>query len=349
MAGPDARRTIDLAAGRHFVGRARTCDVVIDDPSLEAHHVVVTIDPAAGGGFASCAVAQLTGRFAIEIGEAPGGAVVVGLGATRFEIGPASTRAAVPRSLRHETGTSATIGLALPTELDDAVDRTALPDLGNQGGVGSRPAGEPALVGLDVFDRRSGVDRGGRLRVIGIVDGSADRCQARAIMRSVVVDASTIRPSGRTVATAFAMDVALGIEDLFPSPIPGDETILFVTDRPGMVRGPKSPVPAWIAGGRDVTVLVAVERPDAPVLSAGHAVLELGPRWRARWTADTSQPADLIRVHAAGMSAPTARAVALAGRRSGSPRVPCAAGGGDGGAPARWHHPGDTGRSSLRR
>ena len=47
-AGPDAGWEIELRAGRHLVGRARHCAVVIDDPAVEPYHVLLTIDHEGG-------------------------------------------------------------------------------------------------------------------------------------------------------------------------------------------------------------------------------------------------------------------------------------------------------------
>ena len=41
--------------------------------------------------------------------------------------------------------------------------------------------------------------------------------------------------------------------------------------------------------------------PDDPALEDCIAMLELGARWRARWTPDISQPHHVVRLHAAGM------------------------------------------------
>ena len=43
-AGPDAGRWMELHPGRHLLGRDRRCAVVVDDPAVEAHHVLLDID-----------------------------------------------------------------------------------------------------------------------------------------------------------------------------------------------------------------------------------------------------------------------------------------------------------------
>jgi hypothetical protein len=61
-AGPDAGWTADLPPGRHLLGRAPHCDVVIDDPALEMNHLLLEIDDQG-----RVAVVQLAGRTSIAI------------------------------------------------------------------------------------------------------------------------------------------------------------------------------------------------------------------------------------------------------------------------------------------
>ena len=60
-AGPDTGWWAELKTGRHLVGRSRHCAVVIDDPSVEPYHVLLTIDEEGLG------VVQLAGRTPIAI------------------------------------------------------------------------------------------------------------------------------------------------------------------------------------------------------------------------------------------------------------------------------------------
>jgi S-DNA-T family DNA segregation ATPase FtsK/SpoIIIE len=60
-AGPDSTARVELAPGRHVVGRAASADVRIDDPDLELHHLVVDVDPAG-----RTAIVQLAGRSPVR-------------------------------------------------------------------------------------------------------------------------------------------------------------------------------------------------------------------------------------------------------------------------------------------
>ena len=79
-AGPDAGWEIELEAGRHLVGRAWHCAVVIDDPSVEAHHVLLEIDCEGGVD-----VVQLAGRAPVAIAASH-----IDLGDSRLELGSGS-------------------------------------------------------------------------------------------------------------------------------------------------------------------------------------------------------------------------------------------------------------------
>ena len=45
VAGPDAGREIELAAGTSVVGRSRAVDVVLDDPAVASRQAVLSVDP----------------------------------------------------------------------------------------------------------------------------------------------------------------------------------------------------------------------------------------------------------------------------------------------------------------
>ena len=45
-AGPDSGWGMELSPGRHLIGRARHCGVVIDDPAIEANHLLLDVDHA---------------------------------------------------------------------------------------------------------------------------------------------------------------------------------------------------------------------------------------------------------------------------------------------------------------
>lgn len=94
QAGPDAGRAVDLAPGRHVLGRARSAQVPVADPALEPHHLMVIV-----GAGRQVEVVQLSGRLAITVDGAPHVAgpvragAVLEAGATRVQLGTAEASA----------------------------------------------------------------------------------------------------------------------------------------------------------------------------------------------------------------------------------------------------------------
>jgi hypothetical protein len=66
VAGPDAGRRVVLDHGRHLVGRAPWCSLAIEDPAVEAHHLLLAV--AEDGGIA---LLQLAGRVAALVDGEP--------------------------------------------------------------------------------------------------------------------------------------------------------------------------------------------------------------------------------------------------------------------------------------
>jgi hypothetical protein len=194
-AGPDAGWEIELEAGRHLVGRARHCTVVIDDPAVEPYHVLLTIEHEGGVD-----VVQLAGRTPVASAVSH-----IDVGDSRLDLGSPSQM------------TGLVLGVTVPDPLD--------------GG-----GGEPVLLEVDA---------------LGIVDVHPELARGLAIVRSLHAQAAS---QGLTV-------------------------------------------PAFV-----ITV------PDDPALEDCTAMLELGARWRARWTPDVSRPERSIRLHAAGMPSRSCRA-----------------------------------------
>jgi hypothetical protein len=194
-AGPDAGWEIELEAGRHLVGRARHCTVVIDDPAVEPYHVLLTIEHEGGVD-----VVQLAGRTPVASAVSR-----IDVGDSRLDLGSPSQM------------TGLVLGVTVPDPLD--------------GG-----GGEPVLLEVDA---------------LGIVDVHPELARGLAIVRLLHAQAAS---QGLTV-------------------------------------------PAFV-----ITV------PDDPALEDCTAMLELGARWRARWTPDVSRPEHSIRLHAAGMPNRSCRA-----------------------------------------
>ena len=186
-AGPDAGWCVDLEAGRHLVGRARHCAVVIDDPAIEPYHVLLNVDERGG-----IDVVQLAGRTPVATCASH-----IDVGDSRLDFG----------SRPHVTGLL--LGVTVPDGLD-------------------RGGGEPVVIDVDT---------------LAIADPDPELARGEAIFRS-------LHAQGLTVSACV------------------------------------------------ITV------PDDPSLDGCTAILELGARWRARWTPDVSQPERSVRLHAAGRAKP---------------------------------------------
>ena len=271
-AGPDAGRHVELAAGSHLLGRARHCSLRVDDPALEAHHLVIDI-----GDDGSVEVAQLAGRAPVMVdGNCAEGraaaARVVEVGDSRLELGrdaspidPPSVEpialadctdpvrvlseaARVRRDLHLRRASSSAVSLGvgalrLPIDLVDDGAALAL-DVQALLTRAEWHDGLPVLIELDAT------------RVIGLVDDHPDHPRARAVARSLTHQTR----SGHHLAADAQPD--------------GDQN----------------------------GVELVVAAPGDAGLERCDALLEIGARWRARWTPDVSRPDQLIRLHAAGLA-----------------------------------------------
>ena len=191
-AGPDAGWEIELGAGRHLVGRTRHCDVVIQDPAVEPHHVLLTIDEQG-----RLDIVQLAGRMPLAMGCAA--ASYVDVGDSRLDLRPRRPASAL------------VLGVTVPDSL---------------GGGG----GEPVVLGVDS---------------LAIVDDHPELARGHAIVRSLRSQA----------------------------------------ERHGLTA------PAHL-----------ITAPDDPALEGSPSILEIGARWRGRWTPDVSQPQYSVRLHGAGLA-----------------------------------------------
>jgi hypothetical protein len=59
--GPDAGRSVELPLGGHLVGRAGTCALTIDDPTVEAHHALLEVSEH------GVEIVQLAGRLPVRV------------------------------------------------------------------------------------------------------------------------------------------------------------------------------------------------------------------------------------------------------------------------------------------
>ena len=104
--GPDTGRTIQLAPGRHLVGRAAQAAVRCDDPVLEPHHLVLDI-----GGDGTARATQLTGR--IPVRRADGEPITPGMqlaAGTVLELGSSTLSLHTDRHVPHGAATVLTDG-----------------------------------------------------------------------------------------------------------------------------------------------------------------------------------------------------------------------------------------------
>ena len=303
VAGPDAGRLVGVVPGRHLVGRAPGCRVVIDDPSVESHHAVLTVGVSGG-----LCLAQVAGRSPVLVDGRPvGDGVVLGPGAA-IEIGDSLVvrrdARADPELRRIEPARpgcgSVVLGsgtVRVPIAGCDPHD--AVPhDL------------QVALDRLEVRHRHSvSADLAKAARVaVGLtaVQGDSASVAARAgVLSSIVAQLAAdpvacrwpvVHAPARGWCGAVAADV---------------ERVVLVTDRAApLIDGGQ--VDRLVDLGVAVTVLLLVG-PCSPAVGRCASVLHLGARWRARWivdTADSADPLGTVRLHVRG--ARPARPAALA-------------------------------------
>jgi Inner membrane component of T3SS, cytoplasmic domain len=305
VAGPDAGRLVGLAPGRHLVGRAAGCRVVIDDPAVESHHAVVTVGAAGGLHLAQVAGRRpvlvdgrpvgdgtvLGPRAAIEIGDTlivrrdalgtPGARrpELARLGGGRVVLGVGTVRLPLP-GRRPE--------VAVAHDVQVAIDRLELHHR------------HPVLADLAAAD---GV-------VIGPTATAGDPGALAArdgVLASIVAQLTADPVSCR-------WPVLHGRRSSAPDQVdPASERVLLVTGHaaPLVELGLADRL---LASGVAVTALLLVD-PASPALRRCTSVLHLGARWRARWVADTAETADplaVVRLHVRGVRAAHATATAAA-------------------------------------
>ena len=156
--GPAAGTTTTIGRGRHVVGRSRAAAVVVADPAVELHHLLLDVDDAG-----TVRAVQLTGRVPCRVDGAPleaGGTdiprgAIVTVGASRLRVGERSrpAPASPPPSAPDEP-------LVLPVAIDRRRDRVvATAPLVVAGLAAVGPARERTGAGRR---RRAGARRGHR-------------------------------------------------------------------------------------------------------------------------------------------------------------------------------------------
>jgi hypothetical protein len=256
-AGPDAGRHVELAAGTHLLGRAPHCDLRIDDPALEAHHLLIDVSEDGVVG-----VTQLAGRAPVVLdglcydGRATVGRIVE-IGESRLELVTEAPVEDVPAP-------------PPPVALVDCADPVqALCDA--------------ARIRRAVYMRRSrdAVSLGvGTVRLpIELVDGEV----ANALPLEL-----------------HALSARAEWHDGLPVLLDADRhtVIGLVDDFPGQPRARAIARSITHQGANEVHLVIG--GPGDPDLEACDGLLEVGARWRARWTPDVDRPVDFVRLHAAG-------------------------------------------------
>ncbi len=111
IAGPDAGWGVELPPGRHLVGRALHCSIVIDDPAVEANHLVLDI-----GDTGLINVVQLAGRVPIVVAT------------DRLEFGDSRLRLA-SNSVSRDRGPGLVLGVTVEMPLGSAGGAPVLLDV----------------------------------------------------------------------------------------------------------------------------------------------------------------------------------------------------------------------------
>ena len=305
VAGPDAGRLVGVVPGRHLVGRAAGCRLVIDDPAVESHHAVLTVG-ASGGLY----LAQVAGRSPVLVDGRPvGDGVVLGPGAA-IEIGDSlvvrrdaradpelrRTEAARPGCGSVVLG-SGTVRVpiagcdphhAVPHDLQVALDRLELRHR------------HPVSADLARADRV----------VLGLTAAEGDSASVAA--RAGMVSSIVAQLGADPVACRWPV-VRASVSGWSGAVAPAVERVVLLTDRAApLVDG--GPIDRLIDRGVAVTVLLLVAASSSAVRRCT-SVLHVGARWRARWIADAADSADplgTVRLHVRGARAVRAAALTAA-------------------------------------
>jgi hypothetical protein len=181
-----------------------------------------------------------------------------------------------------------------------------------------------AGAGLGGAGRANGTTEGLRARlpdrapsVVALVDPEPGAGRAVALIRSLVAQRIVGLASPAVVVR---LRQALGIEDLIAvhtsRATPAD---VLVIDSAGLSDGDAS-LDEVVADHRAALTLLVTRDRRSPNVAACDSIVEFGCRWRARWVPDVNEPTRIERIHVAGWSIATARAIltrAERDRRSG--------------------------------
>ncbi len=335
VAGPDAGRAVALEPGRHLVGRASSCRIAIDDPSVESHHAVVDV-PVAGP---PQLVAQLAGRQPIRVDGHPacraipipipipmpiGVAIEVGdsLVMVRDRHGEPWPMTPVD-SARPAAASGLTAELAAAAEslrradlarvgagrvvLGPGTVRLALEPPVFEGCAGPAVRGpahdvEAMLERFEMHQRHPVLADLGRSEreVIGLVASAADATAGAAREGVVASILAQLAVDPLTTHWPVVRLVGGSRSDSHPAiEASSSERVVIVADR-AAVLAEGAVVERLAARGVAVTVLLIAE-PTSAAVRRCTAALHLGTRWRGRWIADTADALTVVRLHVRGL------------------------------------------------
>jgi hypothetical protein len=285
-AGPDAGHAVTLRPGRHLVGRSRGCALVLGDPAVEPHHALVTVGPDGAAG-----LTQLCARTPVLVDHHPhlGGTVRPG---AVVEVGDSRLALGVAPAGRSSSGDR--LAVLADVERECYLARARSPwvvELGRGQVLLDLPGG---AVGTSLVE------------------------QAGAMPHELHDDLpvlANLAPRRRYVVAVrghHAAQVVTALVDQLPARGASAREWVVVAD------------PADHDGDGPVTLLVPLAGGDE--LPAGcEALLELGARWRATWTADLAAASvGPVRCHVAGRGPLVGEQVARPGAEFGGgvPGVP---------------------------
>lgn len=308
VGGPDAGRVIRLRAGRRSLGRAPG-GLVVDDPAIEPHHVVLEVAEGMGGGV-RCV--QVAGRAPVLVDNdrlvpcdvlRDGALIRIGNSLLRLRRAGAGIGDDDPVAQESDGRWAVTIGVG-----DVCV---VAPNVALQVG----PPHELAFdqqVAFDAGCRRIGVSittnlaRLGQLGVVGVHRMSV----ARSIVSAVV--SNSTRPPG-------VVSLVPDVDAHVVAPVGGGAGLIVVSDVDG-IDVARHAFAGGAAGDGRLLIVLADEGGRLP--PDCHSVLTVGETWRGTFVGDVASGFDdVVRLHVAGCTRATATSRLAASGRGDRPFV----------------------------
>ena len=331
--GPDSGVSTPLGDGPVVVGRSPLADLIVNDPSIELHHLVVEALPNG-----HIRVTQLSGRAATRVGGHPvtAGSVVVpsgavvSVGASRLRLGPARDPSEVepvpaPSAEPRRVGVWWRRGRGhAHTEAFDGIDPlTGEVEHGGDMASATRTVAEVVLAATTLDQRID--DDGTMFRVhLGVVDTGSDEAGgivtdlepgsilhllgpgAAGVARSIVVQLAAQVPSDRMKlvvvgATGWLPD---GVQLPHLGCADGAEHVIVMAAGVGMATLEPTALRTRLGVGPAAAIVVLDDRSVGPDLALPGGRLCLGALGRGRW----SPGVDVLGarpIHAAGVEPAT--------------------------------------------